>query len=180
MDPESAPIDLGPYQSVFTEQHREVFQAPQKLAYPMEAAPTSWISNIPAAQAPFKGKERSIPLALVLSLLTCGVYGFVWMYHIGHDLRTSLRQSDPRPALDVFLTVLTCGLWGIFVAYRYPVLITELQQRRGLRKNDVSLVSVLLALFGIWGVYGLGLVSLALIQNELNKVWRSLSRGEGR
>jgi hypothetical protein len=96
------------------------------------------------------------------------------MYKMGDELRKNSRRDEPRPGLDVFLTFLTCGLWGIYVAYKYPALISELQQKHGLPKSDLSLVCVILAIFGVWKVYGLGLISLALMQNELNKIWRSL------
>ncbi|MBI3951228.1 MAG: hypothetical protein HY314_12330 [Acidobacteria bacterium] len=72
------------------------------------------------------------------------------------------------------MTVLTCGLWGVYVAYRYPKLIDEVERRVGLPESNLSLVCVLLTVFGIAKVYGLGLISLALMQNQLNKVWRTL------
>jgi hypothetical protein len=173
-------VDLGPYRSVFQEYHHQVSPAAGEYPQPLVKPPQAhWPPSPRDVPRPFLGEERNIPLSLVLSLITCGLYGFVWMYKIGDDLRKSLRRDEPRAGLDLFLTLLTCGLWGIYVAYKYPVLIAELQQKRGLPKSDLSLVCILLAIFSLWKVYGFGLIGLVLMQNELNRIWRSQRQERG-
>ncbi len=122
----------------------------------------------------YVGQERNIAWSLILSLLTCGVYGFAWFYLIGRDLRKRLGPDGPNAGLDVFLTIMTCGLWGIYAAYRYPTLIDQIERQTGLQESRLSLTCVLLSVFSLWKVYGLGLISLALMQNQLNKIWRTL------
>lgn len=40
----------------------------------------------------------------------------------------------------------------------------EIQEKKGIEVNDISVISILL------GIFGLGIISLALIQNEVNKI----------
>jgi hypothetical protein len=117
------------------------------------------------------GPERDIALSVILTLITCGIYGLIWVYRIGNDLRNSLGGDDPRPGVDLLLFILTCGLWGVYLSYKYPSLINDLKRRAHLPKSDLPIASVVLSIFG------LGLISLALVQNDLNKVWRALKGG---
>ena len=71
---------------------------------------------------------RSIPMAIILSIITCGIYGIYWYYTAGGKVG-DIQEYDRRPR-DSYLGIL------------YLVL----------------------------DLLGFGIVSMALIQNELNKV----------
>lgn len=111
------------------------------------------------------GEKRDPILVLVLSFVTCGIYAFYEIYKVSSELRDALGRQDVNPALDLVLGVVTCGLYFIYLAYRYPQLILEMQDKVRLPRNDISMVSIILA------VCGLSVVSLFMIQTELNKVW---------
>lgn len=172
---ESSDIDTGPYPSVFQQYHhlrhqesaRERSQIPEPGPYPLT-------QSFQPQSIGYVGHERSIAGLLILSLVTCGLYGFAWLYHIGDDLRKRLGRDEPHAGLDVLLTIVTCGLWGVYVAYKYPKLIDEIERKAGLPESNLSLVCLLLTVFSLWKVYGLGLISLVLMQNQLNRLWRTL------
>ena len=111
------------------------------------------------------GEKRDPIMVLVLSFVTCGVYGLYEIYKVSSELRAALGRQDINPTLDIVLGLVTCGLYFIYLAYRYPQLILELQDRTGQPRNDISLVSIILA------ICGLSVVSIFMIQTELNKVW---------
>jgi uncharacterized membrane protein YidH (DUF202 family) len=117
------------------------------------------------------GEKRDPILVLVLSLVTCGIYAFYQIYKVSSELRDALGRQDINPALDLVLGLVTCGLYFIYLAYRYPQLILEMQDRVRLPRNDISMVSIILA------VCGLSIVSLFMIQTELNRVWDA-ARGQ--
>ena len=112
-------------------------------------------------------RDRHPALVLCLSLLTCGIYGFIWLWQVETELKNELGREDLNPTLDVLLTIVTFGLWGIYLAYRLPGDIAKVQRRRGATASDLSLVSLVLAITGFW------FVSLALCQHELNLAWRA-------
>ena len=122
------------------------------------------------------GQERSIGWAVVLTLITCGAYGVIWLYQMGRDLRQASAGDEPHPLVDVLLTLATCGVWGVYLAYKYPSLINQFKQRLRLPTSELPIICLLLALFS-YGFPPLVLVAMALVQNELNKLWRAL-RGQ--
>ena len=104
-------------------------------------------------------------MVLILTLITCGLYGLVWIWQVGTELKEDLKLADQNPGLDVILTVLTATLWGFVVVHRYARQIVESQKRANVPPNDLSLAAVILAVVGLW------FVCFALLQIELNKVW---------
>jgi hypothetical protein len=117
------------------------------------------------------GETRDPITVLLLSLVTCGIYLYYEIYKVSSELRDALGRQDINPTMDVVLGIVTCGLYFIYLAYRYPQLILELQDRARMPRNDISIVSIILA------VCGLGIVSVFMIQTELNKVWDA-ARGQ--
>ena len=112
-------------------------------------------------------RVRHPALVLGLALLTCGVYGLIWLWQVVSEIKAETRREDLNPTLDVLLTIVTFGLWGVYLAYRLPQDIVQVQRRRGAAVSDVSVVSLILAITGFW------FVSIALCQHELNAAWRA-------
>ncbi len=112
------------------------------------------------------GESRDPIMTIVLAIVTCGIYMYFWIYQTSTEIKNALGgREDINPTLDVVLSIFTCGLYIIYLAYRYPQLINELQDRAGQPRNDISTISIILAVVGLW------IVSLFMIQTELNKVW---------
>ncbi len=107
--------------------------------------------------------QRSIPLYIILSLLTCGLFQIYWFVTLAGDIRTLREAPEPRGVFDYIIGLLTCGIYMLVCYYRYPKYIVEIQQKKGLEVNDISVLSLIVGIF-------FGLVSLALIQNEVNNI----------
>ncbi len=153
--------------------YRSVFSSPAPaIGEPPYASPSmeEWrtLSRWASPHAFFgtPGPERHVTLYVVLSLLSCGLFTPIWMYLIGRDLRRALVHEELRPGLDLLLAAVTCGVWWFYLLYRYPSLIVKLKRRVGLSGGDLPAISLVL------GILSLGLVSLALMQSELNHIWR--------
>lgn len=114
-----------------------------------------------------EARIRHPALVLGLSLLTCGIYGFVWLWQVETEIKQELGREDMNPLLDLVLAIVTFGLWGVYLAYRLPQDIAQVQRRRGATVTDMSIPSLLLAVTGFW------FVSVALCQHELNTAWRA-------
>jgi len=111
-----------------------------------------------------KVSERSIPLYIILTLLTCGLFFIYWFIVLAGDIRRLKGGTKPNGVTDYLLGFITCGIYLWYCYYQYPKYIVEIQEKREVRVNDISLAALLL------GIFGLGIVSLALIQNEVNKI----------
>jgi len=111
--------------------------------------------------------ERDVVKYILLSIVTCGLWGMVWVYQVGTDIATLRGDDKPSVVLDLVLTFVSCGLWGFVCAYRWPEYLNEELGRRG-RSVDSNLpaMSLLMAFFG------LHVVGLVLMQESLNKLAR--------
>jgi hypothetical protein len=137
------------------------------------AAPSSWPQ--PQAMQPGYGGagllsigEKREPMMVVLfTLLTCGIYGWFWLYTTVTEIKNALGREDINPGMELVLSIVTCGIYMVYLFYKYPQLMMEMQDRAGRPRNDISMTTLLLA------VFGLGIVSIAIMQSELNNIWDS-------
>jgi hypothetical protein len=126
---------------------------------PLQSMPPAFGGGLLSA-----GTKREPVLALLLPLLTCGIYVFYWWYVTGTEIKNALGREDINPGLDLLLGVLTCGIYYIYLSYRDSQMLLLMQERVGLPRNDISIISLLLYLV-------FAPVTLFLIQTELNKIW---------
>jgi hypothetical protein len=111
------------------------------------------------------GERRDVLVTLLLMFLTCGIYGLVVLYRMGGEINRHLGRNELNPGMDLLLTFLTCGFWSWYVLYRYPKALQDLIREEGGPATDLVLPCMLFAFFG------LGIVSLLILQGELNKHW---------
>jgi len=116
------------------------------------------------------GAERNIVMILVLWFFTCGIYGLVATYQAGSDLNAHRRRSDLNPGLDILLGILTCGVWFVYVLYRYADVLKEISTEEGGPVQDVTTPCLVLQICKYVGCPGI--ISLLVLQNEMNNHWR--------
>lgn len=137
------------------------------------AAPSGWPQQPQSMQQSYGGGagllaigEKREPMMVVLfTILTCGIYGWFWIYTTATEIKNALGRDDINPGMEVVLSIVTCGIYMVYLFYKYPQLMLEMQDRAGRPRNDISMTSLLL------GVFGLGIVSIAIMQSELNNIW---------
>jgi hypothetical protein len=132
------------------------------------------MERVPAQPLMIAGERRDPVLVLVLGFLTCYVYLFYWWYVTGQEIKRATRRAEINPPLELVLNILTCSLFSIYLSYKYPKLILEMQERVGVARNDTSLASLLLSLFS------LGPIACYVIQTDLNRIWEAKNRAESR
>jgi hypothetical protein len=111
------------------------------------------------------GVKRNPMTVMALSLATCGLYALWWGYAYGLEIKSALGRDDLNVTQDALLALPTCGLWGVYAfAYKYPLLLVEMQRRVGLPRNDIAFFTLLLTL-------AFFPAACFMIQTELNKIW---------
>lgn len=105
--------------------------------------------------------NRNIVTAIILSIVTCGIYGIYWYYMILNDLYTA-NNLPSKAGTDILLTIVTCGIYGIYMAYQMGKMVNSAHIQWGLPEKDDSVVYLLLFFFG------LGIVNYCLVQTDLN------------
>ena len=108
-------------------------------------------------------KRRDIAITIILSIVTCGIYAIYWFIMMTEDVNTLTDDHKTSGGLAFVLTLVTCGIYGYFWAYSMGKRIYTYQQAKGEVASDNSVLYLVLQIFG------LGIVTSALIQSELNK-----------
>ncbi len=109
---------------------------------------------------------RSIPLCIVLSIVTCGIYGLYWLYSLANDLNNASAEQNPTSGgMVVLISLVTCNFYLYYWMYKAGQQVVRAKQMRGLPADSNSSILYLILTF-----FGLGFISYALIQNELNQM----------
>ena len=59
-------------------------------------------------------ERRNIAVCIVLTLVTCGIYGIYWIVCLTNDVNTvSGDVNGTSGGMVVLLTIVTCGIYGI-------------------------------------------------------------------
>jgi len=113
-------------------------------------------------------EERNIAVAIILTIVTCGIYGLYWFVVISDDVKEYSNDSEMMSGgVALLLTIVTCGIFGFYWAYKLGKNMFSAQQMNNLPATDNSVLYLILELFG------LGIVVWAIIQNDLNIITRT-------
>ena len=110
-------------------------------------------------------QRRDIAIAIILTFVTCGIYGIYWFIVLTDDVKTA--SGDDKLAsggLAFVFTLISCGIYGIYWAYKIGELMKIAQQKNGTEVKDNADLYLVLELFG------LGIVTYALVQSDLNTI----------
>lgn len=111
-------------------------------------------------------KEKSIGLCVVLSIVTCGIYGIYWLYTIAHDLNdlceSQNQEKGAEPGLVVVLGIVTCGIYSLYYLWKAGKMVSSLTRSNGQHPSDDSVVLMVLSLLQ------LSLVSYCILQSHIN------------
>lgn len=104
-------------------------------------------------------KERNIVTCILLTLITCGIYGIYWFIMLAKE---SVSVKDPADSgiLEIVL-MLFIPFLGVFLCEKK---LAEGCVAKGIAHTDNSVLYLIL------GLLGLGIVSVCMIQNDLNKL----------
>jgi len=106
-------------------------------------------------------EKRSIGMAIVLCIVTCGIYAWFWVYKVWDSLYKA-NDMPSNAGTDLLLSLVTCGIYYIYMYYKAGKLEASAFARHGLQQKDDSVMYVLLAVFGFW------VISLAILQSNIN------------
>ena len=103
---------------------------------------------------------RNIALAIVLSIITCGIYGIYWFIVLTDETNQLAEPNGTSGGMAFLFTLITCGIYGWFWAAKMG---NKVDQIKGTPGGSSNVLFVLLQLFG------LGIVNYAIAQDAVNK-----------
>lgn len=116
-----------------------------------------------------KGTVRSIPMLVVLVIVTCGIYYIYWIYKTTEEIKNFMEREDINPTLELILSLVTCGIYTYYWIYKYGKMVNiEMPKKVGMdNSEDNTMLLVILAIF----IYP---VSVAIFQDKLNAIWNRI------
>ena len=110
--------------------------------------------------------KRSLPLAIVLSFVTLGVYAFYWIYALTEDAHAAAgERTTASGGMVILFSLITCGIYSLYWLYKMGETIIIAKQKRGMTVDtNLPIIYLVLALFGF------GIISYALMQSALNDI----------
>ena len=103
---------------------------------------------------------RSIPLCIIFTLITCGIYGIYWMIKLNDEVNIVSGEPQATSGGIVFLlTIVTCGIYGLYWLYKMG---ERCDRIKGVNGSSGILYLIL-------GLVGFSIISYCLIQDTLNK-----------
>jgi hypothetical protein len=121
----------------------------------------------------YESNKKSVPLVILLSFITCGIYPIYWMYDTTRRLAELNRDDSINPGLSVLFSIITCGIYSIYWWYKLGEMFVESQARQ-----DVYPIVDNKILFLLLSIFGLSIVSVLILQSDLNRFWEKLDTYE--
>ena len=104
-------------------------------------------------------KQRNIVTAVLLSIITCGIYGIYWVIVMARDA-VSVKDPADSGILEIVL-MLFLPFLGFFLTEKK---FAEGCAARGIEHKDNSILYLIL------GLVGLSIVNYCMMQSDLNKL----------
>lgn len=110
-------------------------------------------------------EQKNIALCIILSLITCGIYGLYWMYTLTEDVNAISGDTNATSGgMVILLSIVTCNIYTWYWLYKQGDRIDNTKTMRGKPSSSTGILYLLL------GIFGFSIISYALMQDEINKL----------
>ncbi len=107
----------------------------------------------------------SIPIYLILTIITCGLFNLYWNYKQMEACNFLLDRQEFKFSHWIIFSLLTCGIYHFFYQYKMGSAIVEIQ-----KTADITIFDSLPILSCIVSIIGLSIVVDCIHQYEINKI----------
>lgn len=108
-------------------------------------------------------KQRSIAVCIILSIITCGIYGLYWLFCLAEDMKIlSGNPALPSGGKLILLTLITCGIYGWYWLFKCGEAVDIAKNANGIPSSNTNILYLVLA------IIGLAIIDYALMQDTIN------------
>ena len=107
-------------------------------------------------------KERNLAVAIILTIVTCGIYGLYWFVKLTDETKYLTGTDGADGITALLLTLVTCGIYGLYWNYKLGEKVDMLKRNRGQDSTSSSVLFIILA------ICGLTIVNYVIARSELN------------
>ena len=126
--------------------------------------------------------DRDIITYVLLSIITCGIYGYWYIYQLAQDANIMCaddNEETPGLLAYILLSMVTCGFYAIYWEYKLANRLSAYAPRYGVQikesGSDVIMWRLIGALICVLGTY-VGTNILFKIANDLATAYQQLLR----
>jgi phosphotransferase system glucose/maltose/N-acetylglucosamine-specific IIC component len=112
------------------------------------------------------GKKRDPIVVILLSIVTCGIYGIYWYYTAMVDLNGILGEERLNPVTFIILCII-CAPILYYVLYKIDSGLVQVAERERIYYKENFILWLILALLLGAGVF----VAIFQITGAYNKIW---------
>lgn len=109
-------------------------------------------------------QKREIALSIILSIITCGFYSIYWYIVLVDDVNKISKKNNMSGGLSFVIGLITCGLFILYTFYRMGDDLDNYFVNKGNAPGNKGILYLIISFFG------LSIISMALIQNDLNNI----------
>lgn len=117
-------------------------------------------------------QRKEFWMVLLLTIVTCGIYFYFYLYQITRDLNTMAGEDGKTidPAIAVVLNIVTCGIYGLWWYYQMGNRMQQMGNANHILVEDSGTTYLIWILVG-YVVCGLGsYVALYLFIKNFNNL----------
>lgn len=129
-------------------------------------------------------KRRDFWVILLLSIVTCGIYSYIYIYQMTKDLNAMAGNDDKYidPAIAVLLSIVTCGIYTFWWYYSMGNRVQQMGRANNIMVEEGGTAYLLWMVIGsfICGIgYLIGMYLFIKNFNNVSYVYNSGNFGSG-
>lgn len=100
---------------------------------------------------------------ILLSIVTCGIYGLVWVYQVAGAVQAELGEEAPGAGLVIILFFVTCGIYPLIWYYKMGEWLPKIATKYGKSVENEGVLYLVLGLFFVPATW-------YMIQSKINEI----------
>ena len=85
-------------------------------------------------------EKRNIAVNILLTIVTCGIYGLVWFVQMTDDAANASDDHSMSGGVALLLSIVTCSIYRIYWAYKMGKLLAQAGEDKGVNIADNSIL----------------------------------------
>lgn len=137
--------------------------------------------NVNPGQGPLQ-TNRSLITYIILTIITCGIYGYWFVYKMAQDVNTACEgdgESTAGLAAFILLSIITCGIYAYVWYYKLGNRLAANGPRYGLTFQENGTTVIMWFIFGSL-LCGIGaLIAMNILIKNTNLICIGYNRAHG-
>lgn len=143
-------------------------------------------SNLNSGQGYYNGEklkdDRGLISYILLNLITCGIYGYYFLYKMAHDVNIACEgdgQSTAGLVQFIVLSFITCGIYSWYWYYKLGNRLAANAPKYGMNFQENGTTVLLWLLFGLL-LCGIGpFIAMYILIKNSNMICNAYNRAHG-